>query len=188
VIEPLLAVNVAVVAAAATVTDAGTVRTFAIAPPIVTTAPAGAAFVRVTVQVVLTFDARVPVAHCRDETSTGADSVRFTGVEEPLSDAVTVAVWSDVTEPVLAVNVALVAAAATVTDGGTVRTLAIAPLIVTAAPPAGAAFVRVMVQMVLAFEARVPVAHCREETSIELESTMFTAFEKPFSDAVTAAV
>jgi len=86
-------VNVAVVAAAATVTDAGTVRTLAIAPPIVTTAPpAGATLVRVTVQVVLALETRVPVAHCRVETSTGAESVRFTGAEEPLSDAVTVAV------------------------------------------------------------------------------------------------
>jgi len=69
------------------------VRTFAIAPAIVTAAPpAGAALARVTVQVVLAFDPRVAVAHCREETSTGAESVRFTGAEEPFSDAVTVAV------------------------------------------------------------------------------------------------
>jgi len=86
-------VNVALVAAAPTVTDVGTVRTLAIAPPIVTTAPAaGATFVNVTVQVVLAFDARAPAAHWTDEIRTGAESVRFTGAEEPLSDAVTVAV------------------------------------------------------------------------------------------------
>ena len=85
--------NVAVVVAPATVTEEGTVRTFAMAPPMITATPVtGAAFVRVTVQVVLVFEARVPVAHCREETSTGAESVRCTGAEEPLSDAVTVAV------------------------------------------------------------------------------------------------
>ena len=85
-------------------------------------------------------------------------------------------------------NVAEVAAAATVTEEGTVRTLAMAPPSVTAVPVAGAAFVRVTVQVVLALEARVPVAHCREETSMELESTMFTDLEKPFSVAVMATV
>lgn len=84
--------KVAVVPATATVTDAGTLRTLAIAPAIVTVAPVGAALVRVTVQVVLAFDPRAPPAHCKEETSTGAESVRLTGAEEPFSDAVTVAV------------------------------------------------------------------------------------------------
>jgi len=86
------------------------------------------------------------------------------------------------------VNVAVVVAPGTVTEEGTVRTFAMAPPMVTATPVTGAAFVRVTVQVVLVFEARVPVAHCREETSMELESTMFTDFEKPFSDAVTVTV
>lgn len=85
-------------------------------------------------------------------------------------------------------NVAVVVAPGTVTEEGTVRTFAMAPPMVTATPVTGAAFVRVTVQVVLVFEARVPVAHCREETSMELESTMFTDLEKPFSDAVTVTV
>jgi len=88
----------------------------------------------------------------------------------------------------VAVNVAVVAAPGTVTEEGTVRTLAMAPLSVTEVPVAGAAFVRVTVQVVLALEARVPVAHCREETSMEPESTRLTDFDEPFREAVTGSV
>jgi len=93
-----------------------------------------------------------------------------------------------VIEAVVAVKVAVEAAAATVTDEGTMRTLATAPAIATMAPPVGAAFVRVTVQVVLVFEVRVPVAHCSEETSAEAESARLADVEEPFSDAVTVAV
>jgi len=82
----------------------------------------------------------------------------------------------------------VVAAAGMVTEDGSVRILAIAPPIVTIAPPAGAAFVRVTVHVVLVFDARVPVAHCSEETSTEAESARLTNFEEPFREAVTVAV
>jgi hypothetical protein len=89
---PVAAVNVAVVAAAATVTVDGRVRTFAIAPPIVTAAPpAGAAADSVTVQVVLPLGPRVPVAHCTEETRAATLRERLALLEEPLSEAVTVA-------------------------------------------------------------------------------------------------
>ena len=90
--------------------------------------------------------------------------------------------------PVVTVNVALVAAAATVTDDGTVRTLAIAPPIVTAAPPAGAAADRVTVQVVLAFEPRVPVPHCSHETTAATLRERVALLEEPLSEAVTLAV
>jgi len=55
---------------------------------------------------------------------------------------------------VVAVKVAEVAAAATVTEVGTVR--AVLPLAkVTTAPPVGAGFVRVTVQVLEAFDARL---------------------------------
>lgn len=85
-------------------------------------------------------------------------------------------------------NVAVVAAAATVTDDGTVRTLAIEPPIVTAAPPVGAAVDRVTVQVVLAFDPRVPVAHCSEETTAARLSESVALLEEPLSEAVTLAL
>jgi len=94
----------------------------------------------------------------------------------------------EVSVPVAAVNVAVVAAAGTVTVDGTVRTLAIEPPIVTAAPPLGAAVDRVTVQVVLAFEARVPVAHCSEETRTATFRERLALLEEPLSEAVTLAV
>jgi hypothetical protein len=66
-------------------------------------------------------------------------------------------------EAVLAVKVAVVAVAGTVTDAGSVRTLAMAPEMATTAPPVGAALVKVTVQVVLALEAKLVATHCRDE-------------------------
>ena len=91
--EPVLAVNVVAVALAATVTEAGTVKTFAMPPEIATTAPAaGAAALNATVQVVLALEARLAALHWSEETVTGAASDTLTELEEPFSDAVRVAV------------------------------------------------------------------------------------------------
>ena len=90
--EPVLAVKVASPALAATVTEAGTARTFAMPPEMATTAPpAGAAVLNVTVQVVLALDPRLAALHCSEETTTGAASETVTDLEEPFSDAVMVA-------------------------------------------------------------------------------------------------
>ena len=62
-------------------------------------------------------------------------------------------------EPVLAVKVALVAFAGTVTEAGMVSTLAIPPESVTTTPPEGAAAIRVTVQVVLPLDATVEAAH-----------------------------
>src|SRR5579863_4306225 len=113
---PVLAVNVALVALAGTVTEAGNVRMPAMPPAIVTTAPpAGAAPFKVTVQVVLPLEDREAAAQWTEETSTSAVSERVVVGEEPLRDAVMVAVRAVEMVPVLAVNVALVALAGTVT-------------------------------------------------------------------------
>jgi hypothetical protein len=64
-----------VLAPAATVTDAGTVNTFAIPPPIVTNdPPVRAAWFNVTVHVVLAFDARLDVPQLSELTTVGATS------------------------------------------------------------------------------------------------------------------
>ena len=78
---------------AGTVTEAGNVRTLAIAPEMATVAPpAGAALVNVTVQVVLALETRVAAVHCREEIRTGAVRDTVALLEKPLRDAVTVAV------------------------------------------------------------------------------------------------
>src|ERR1035438_5817776 len=128
--EPVFTVNVAIAELPATATEAGTVRTFAIPPERVTKAPSDLAVVaNAMVQVALAFEPRLAGAHCRDEINTGPVAVvvaivRVAEVKEPFSDAVTVALRLAVMEPVLAVNVAVVALPATATEAGTVRTLA----------------------------------------------------------------
>ena len=64
---PVLAVNVAEVALAATLTEGGTVKADGALLERVTTVLAAADFDRVTVQVVLALEARLDAAHCREE-------------------------------------------------------------------------------------------------------------------------
>ena len=91
-IEPVEAVKLAVVALAGTVTEAGSVRTLAMPPERATEDPAaGAAPVKVTVQVALALEARVEGVHCREEIRTAAVRETVALLEEPLRDAVIVA-------------------------------------------------------------------------------------------------
>jgi hypothetical protein len=93
--EVVLAVNVPAMAFAATVTEAGKLKTPAMAPETASdTPPAGAALFNVTVQVVLAFGAIEDAAHVRETGSTGATMERVADSEELPSDAVTVALWS----------------------------------------------------------------------------------------------
>src|SRR5437764_2431583 len=69
---------------------------------------------------------------------------------------------------VATVNVAVVAPAATVTDGSTVATLGLLLVNATTAPPAGAAALSVTVPMLFA----PPVTRSEEHTS-ELQSPMY---------------
>ena len=80
------------------------------------------------------------------------------GLDEPFNVAVTVAVWSESSAPVLAVNVAEVALAATLTEDGTVnRDGALLESGTTVLLVVD--FDRVTVQVVLALEARLEAAH-----------------------------
>ena len=84
-----MAVKVAVVAAAATVTDAGTVTAeVALLERVTREPPVGAALERVTVQDVVEDAARVVLVHCREVKVRGAVSVRVTVWLEPLRVAV----------------------------------------------------------------------------------------------------
>ena len=89
---------------------------------------------------------------------TGAISEILAAWDEPFNVAVTVTFWSETSAPVLAVNVAEVALAATLTEDGTVNwdgalleSVTTVLLVVD--------FDRVTVQVVLALEARLAAAH-----------------------------
>ena len=89
---------------------------------------------------------------------TGATRESVAGLDEPFNVAVTVAVWSESSAPVLAVNVAEVALAATLTEDGTVnRDEALLKSATTVLLVVD--FDRVTVQVVLALEARLAAAH-----------------------------
>ena len=68
----VVAAKVAVVAAAATVTEAPTVRVALVFDRVTSAPPAGAALVSVTVQVLDAFGPRLVGLHASEETSTGA--------------------------------------------------------------------------------------------------------------------
>ncbi len=69
---PVVALKLAVVAAAATVTEAGTVSEVLLLDRVTSAPPAGAAFVRVTVQALVELDPRLEGLQASEETSTGA--------------------------------------------------------------------------------------------------------------------
>ena len=89
---------------------------------------------------------------------TGATSEIVAAWDEPFNVAVTVTFWSETSAPVLAVNVAEVALAATLTEAGTVnRDGALSESVTGVLLMAD--FDRVTVQVVLALEARLAAAH-----------------------------
>ena len=78
------------------------------------------------------------------------------------------------TAAVVALKVAEVAAAATVTEAGTVR-VALVLVRATAAPPVGAAWVRVTVQALEEFDPRLVGLQTSEETSTATRLTVAVA-------------
>ena len=86
----VVALKVAVVAAAGTVTDAGTVRVPFVFVSVTVTA-AGAALVRATVHVLEAFGPRVVGLQVSEETSTGATRLTVVFAEVPPAVAVRVA-------------------------------------------------------------------------------------------------
>ena len=87
----VVALNVAVVAAAAIVTDAGTVRVVFVFVSVTKAPPVGATLVRVTVQVLEAFRPRLVGLHASDDTRTGATKPIVALAELLLYVAVTVA-------------------------------------------------------------------------------------------------
>ena len=87
----MVPLKVAVVAAAATVTDAGTVSVALVFVRATRAPPAGAAFVRVTVQVLEAFAPRLLGLQASEDTSTGATRLMVALAELLLYVAVIVA-------------------------------------------------------------------------------------------------
>ena len=87
---PAVAVKVAAVELAATVTDAGTVSS-ALLPDTVTVVAAVGAFDRVTVQVLLAEEFRLVGVQASDVSVTGATRLMVAVCDAPLNVAVTVA-------------------------------------------------------------------------------------------------
>ena len=80
----VVALKVAVVAAAATVTDAGTVSVGSVLVRVTVAPPVGAAWVRVTVQVLEEFGPRLVGLQASEETSTDATRLMLALAELPL--------------------------------------------------------------------------------------------------------
>src|SRR5579863_9035763 len=104
----VVALKDAVVAAAATVTEVGTVRVAFVFVSVTSAPPAGAACVRVTVQVLEAFCPKLVGLHASEDTNTGATRLIVALAELLLYVAVTVALWLLLIVVVLELNVAVV--------------------------------------------------------------------------------
>jgi hypothetical protein len=106
---------------------------------------------------------------------------------EPLSVAVTVEVWLEVTAAAVAVKVAVVAVAGTVTEAGTVTTEVALLERATEDPPEGAALDRVTVHVVVVDAARVVLPHTRDVGVAGATSDKLAVALEPFKVALTVA-
>src|SRR5512135_2320528 len=91
---PAVALKVAVVAPAATVTDPGTVSSVLFDDSVTAAPPVAAAFDSVTVQVLAALELRLAGAHASVVRFTAATSLMAAVLDAPLKVAVTVAFWS----------------------------------------------------------------------------------------------
>src|SRR5580704_9428330 len=160
-----VALNVAVVAPAPTVTEAGTVSEALLLASVTLEPPVGAVCVSVTVHVLTALCPRLVGLQATLETSTGAKRLIVAVCELLPSVAVTVALWLLAIEAAaVALKVAVVAPAATVTEAGTVSNVLLLAS-VTLEPPVGAVWVRVTVQVLTALWPRVAGLQATPDTS-----------------------
>jgi hypothetical protein len=160
-----VALNVAVVAPAVTVTDVGTVSEVLLVASVTLDPPARAIWVSVTVQVLTALCPRLVGPQATLEISTGANRPIVAVCELLPEVAVTAALWLLAIEAdAVALKVAVVAPAATVTAPGTVsKPLLLAS--VTLDPPARAIWVSVTVQVLTALCPRLVGLQATPETS-----------------------
>ena len=155
-----------VVAPDVTVTEAGTVSEALLLPSVTLDPAAGAGWVSVTVQELVALCPRLVGLHVTLETSTGDRRLIIAVCEVVPRVAVTVALWLLAIEAAaVAVKLPVVAPDATVTDAGTVSEALLLPS-VTLDPAAGADWVRVTVQELVALCPRLVGLQATLETSI----------------------
>jgi len=121
--EETVAVKVAVVDPAATVTEAGTVTVELLLARLTVNPPVAAAAFRVTVQLSVPDPVNEPLVQLNEDSfvvGTAAASCRTKVLVTPLALAVNVTVCAVLTEETVAVKLAVVEPAATVTEAGTV--------------------------------------------------------------------
>ena len=147
---PVVAWNVALLAAGEMFNCAGAANTGEALSPIVTITPApGGAWFNVTVQVVAPFEESALAPHCSELTAVLGvleTSAMLADWLEPFKEAVRVAVWLAPIPLVATENMALVDPAPTYQDAGAVRTLGAELVIATLTPAAGAGPLSVTVQ------------------------------------------
>ncbi|MGC4053270.1 MAG: hypothetical protein QM757_28535 [Paludibaculum sp.] len=183
---PAVAVNVAEVAEAATVTEAGTTRMVLLSESVTARPDDGAAPLSWTVQVVLAPEASAVGEQVRELTVIvdSGPSVRVAVWEAPFSVAVRTADWLLETVPAFAVKVAVEAPAATVTEVGAVSSVELLAS-VTAWPPVGAAADRVTVQVEELPEVRLVGLQVRLLTTVAAAMVTEAVLDVPFVVAVT---
>jgi hypothetical protein len=190
-----VAVNVAELVVPGTRTDAGTSAVVLFEPSVTVLPPAGAAWFKVTVHVVVAPETTLAGLQTSQDTATGGGVTVTVAVVLPLSVAVTVTVWVVAvtvwvvaTEPAVVVNVVDVDVAGTVTDAGTGSAAVLLEPSVTVLPPAGAAGFRVTVHVVALPEVRLAGLQTSEETVGGGGATVTVAVVLPLSVAVTVTV
>ena len=183
-----VALKVALVAPAATVTEAGTVSADLLLASVTFDPPAGAICVKVTVQVLDVPGPTLGGLHARPETRTGAIRLIAAVCELGPSVAVTVAPWLLAIEaPAVALKFAVLVPGAIVTDAGTISK-GLLLLNVTLEPPARAAWVSVTVQLLVAFCPRLAGLHARADTRTGANRLIAALCEPVPRAAVTVAL
>jgi len=115
---PAMAVKVAVVAPTLTLTEAGMLSSALLFDSATVVPPVGAAWFSVTVQVVAAPEFKLVGLQARPVSSVGATRVKLAVWDVPFRVAVTVADWVVVMVPAVAMKLAELAPAGTVTDAG----------------------------------------------------------------------
>jgi hypothetical protein len=183
-----VALKFAVVAAAATVIEAGTVSNALLLASVTVDPPTGAACVSVTVQLLTALCPRLVGLHDTPETCSVVTRVIEAVCELTPSVAVTVTLWLLAIEAAaLALKLAVVAPAVTVTEAGTVSRALLLDS-VTAEPPTGAVCVSVTVQLLTPLWPRFAGLHTTPETNTGANRLIVAVCELAPSVAVTVAL
>lgn len=148
--------------------------------------PAGAAFVKLTVQEVVPLVAMLPGRQATAETSAGLTRFNVAAREEPLRAAVTIAGWSVEMAPALTWNVAEVIPPPSAIEAGLARS-ALLEDSATAMPSAGAALVKVTVQSTVVPDPRSVVPQIRDESSAGATRLTLAVRDEPLRAAVMVA-